>query len=271
MQSKGNSDRLDLRDRITLSRRQMLAAMGIVGASGYAAGSRSLNDPSGDPNVYAAGFGGSLTSQKRKETYVSAPDSAFDQTALEENELAIVPDAFGLAAYDGSDLDVLRLGSATNPSPGGYFKKMGITQVAADAGPTSNKTISSGSVTTVPIDSAGIEDTDVITVDTTNNKFTTQVDGLWLITGVASWGPDNGWTTGDSAKIRANVGGSTETFGNQVKTGTGGEGIPVPPVIIDVTANTDIKIEAFQDSGSNQDIRGDSDKKTTRLVLVRLG
>lgn len=103
-------------DRITLSKREYLALLGIGGAgiAGYA--SARTGDLSGD--LLVGGLDAPLTQQYRKGRYVTAPAASFDSDDLQTGELAWLTDTgqIGVIDEDG-DIGTPPIGSSEAPVP----------------------------------------------------------------------------------------------------------------------------------------------------------
>lgn len=110
-------DSRDPDDEIRLTRRTAMALLAAAGVGGAAVGANTLDDPQGDPNLQTGGISTNLTDQKRRDQYVTAPDSAFDPSQLQGNELAWVTDTGEIGVYNGSSLEHPPLGSSSNPVP----------------------------------------------------------------------------------------------------------------------------------------------------------
>ena len=145
-----------------------------------------------------------------------------------------------------------------------------IKNLAASATLSSDQAVGSGITTKLNLGTVLFEDEEVADINLSDNKITLQKDGKYALVAVASWAGDGNWSTGDAAKVRPAVDGATEHFGNQIKVGTGVQGVSTPPLIVEVTnPPTDIEIEVRQSSGDEQTIN--SGKRETRLMVWRVG
>jgi len=143
-----------------------------------------------------------------------------------------------------------------------------IGQVAAVAHPTSNQTFESGTSTKMAIDSVPIEDTDVLTVDTSTDEITVQKDGIYIISIEARWAGESGWSTGDKANLDVRINGLLSNNGDNPKVGTQSE--TVQNFFVDRLTQDDIITSTlFQTSGGSKQILGSVQE--TRIQILRAG
>lgn len=171
---------------------------------------------------------------------------------------------------DGTvDADVDNENTTTQTLDAGYQT---ITNIVAKAAPTSNQTISSGTVTQVNLDTAVVEDdaSNIVEVDTANNKLIIKSDGKYLISQLIHFNSSTGFSAGDTISSRLLLDGSNEVIFDRGHTG-GNVNSAVGPIstIIDSTSGTEITLQAFQNTGENQSVLGS--KSRTYIAVYKLG
>lgn len=109
-----------LADKMKVSRRKVLAALG---TSTGAAVLGSASTSNGGEQLSMGGVT-NLTEQKRRETYVTSPSSAFDPSALKENEMFWVSDTGEVGIKGPNGPEHPGLGSASQPVPAVHTEQL---------------------------------------------------------------------------------------------------------------------------------------------------
>lgn len=146
-----------------------------------------------------------------------------------------------------------------------------INEQVATAGLTSDQTISTGSVTTVNLDTANIEDDNVLDVQTSNNRIQSQVDGRYFISGTWRIAGSANWSSGDVVVIQLDIGGSQVATKTQIHVGANANQSMTISAVRDLTGTNNITLEAFHDSGSDETLQSNANGTLTKLEVVKVG
>ena len=129
-----------------------------------------------------------------------------------------------------------------------------------------SQNISNNTVTEVEFES--IEADNLNAADVANNRIAMPEDGKYLISASIDWSSNEDWSTGDRAAPLPTVNGSVSPRVNsrRLKISTGREDKPAPTFAADLSSGDHVTLNAFQDSGSDQEMRAE-----TQLIVVKLG
>ena len=169
-------------------------------------------------------------------------------------------------------------GTSSTPLSEGYIQTLksqtvtteraAIAATSAVAYQTTDQSISSSTVTKITLDSAGLDQSQVLNVDLANNKIIVQEAGQYTVACELVWGSDSGWTTGDQAGVSPFVNGSAAVHNRHRKVGVDLEG-KRQIYHSSFAANDSIDMRAFQDSGGSK--LTDSGQSNIRLEIWRTG
>jgi hypothetical protein len=138
-----------------------------------------------------------------------------------------------------------------------------IDSLGVNANLSSGQTVPNTTATKIAYDS--VYEGESAFWDTTNNQLDPQVDGRYLVVFTAGWNGDTNWSTGNQTRVWPFVNGSAVDDLNQYKIGTGQQQITVS-TIVELTTSDSLDIRAYQNSGSDQILQGQTDKTTVKAV-----
>lgn len=132
-----------------------------------------------------------------------------------------------------------------------------------------NQTIPNADFQKIQFTEAGVEDTDVLDADLSNNEIIVQADGTYIISSSWTWNND-GLTAGDEIFGEIRVNGSRADGGQSRKTHNGSNRSTqhVPAIVVNLTAADTISVNVYQESGSDERLAGEN---TCQLSVVRVG
>jgi len=133
---------------------------------------------------------------------------------------------------------------------------------------SSNQSVRNGASETVQFDTV-ISDELSNNWDTANYSLDVATSGKYILTGVAHWNPDSGWSTGDRCEIRPTVNGTRVNDGFSRKVSTESQQVE-RSVIRSLSVGDTVSFSVFQDSGASKPLNGGDIKKTSAYI-ARLG
>lgn len=116
----------------------------------------------------------------------------------------------------------------------------------------SDQTISDSVVTKVGFATTKIEDSDVVTVSTTDNTITVDKSGKYLVGGYVLWSGGTDWTNGDRVFIYAYVNGGADSHVETPKVGGNNQSSALPVTPLNLSSGDTIDLRVEQRSGVDQ-------------------
>lgn len=146
-----------------------------------------------------------------------------------------------------------------------------IGQVVGRAESNNNQTVSTSTVTQVNLNIVNIEDTDILSVDTSNDKISVTTDGTYLIRGKLTWLGSTNWSSGDLTLARVSDD-TNDVLKDDQRTPHPGvdESLGMnTSALYTVSGNTDFVLEAYHERGGDETI--EARPKFVFLEVVRIG